>query len=228
MKKKIISLCLVIALVATAIAGATLAYFTDYTDEAVNTFTVGNVNIELDEKDTDDSTPNEERDTANTYEDIYPSPTVEKDPMVTVKGGSESSYVRMFVTANVEKLEAAFPEFMDGDIFDLENLVVDENGKCTWDKDIWACVGVVDNGDGTATYEFRYHTTTTESDDDVALEPLFTHVTIPGFATNDDLKALVDENGEFEIKIIAEAIQAADFDDADDAWGNFVREATKQ
>ena len=36
MKKKIISLCLVIALVATAIAGATLAYFTD-TDEVKNT-----------------------------------------------------------------------------------------------------------------------------------------------------------------------------------------------
>lgn len=46
MKKKIAALVLVIALAATAVIGGTLAYFTD-TDEATNTFTVGNVKIEL-------------------------------------------------------------------------------------------------------------------------------------------------------------------------------------
>ena len=46
MKKKIISLCLVVALGATAAIGGTLAYFTDK-DNATNEFTVGNVNIEL-------------------------------------------------------------------------------------------------------------------------------------------------------------------------------------
>lgn len=49
MKKKIVALCLVLALALTAIGGATLAYFTD-TEEATNTFTFGNVDIELDEK----------------------------------------------------------------------------------------------------------------------------------------------------------------------------------
>ena len=48
MKKKIIALCLVIALAATAVIGGTLAYFTD-TDEATNTFTMGNVQIDLEE-----------------------------------------------------------------------------------------------------------------------------------------------------------------------------------
>ena len=46
MKKKIIALCLVLALAATAIAGASLAYFTD-TDSKDNVFTVGSVRIEL-------------------------------------------------------------------------------------------------------------------------------------------------------------------------------------
>ncbi len=46
MKKKIISLCLVLALAATAIVGASLAYFTD-TDTQTNTFTTGNVKIDL-------------------------------------------------------------------------------------------------------------------------------------------------------------------------------------
>lgn len=49
MKKKIIALCLVIALAATAIVGGTLAYFTD-TDNATNTFTVGGVSIVLNEQ----------------------------------------------------------------------------------------------------------------------------------------------------------------------------------
>lgn len=48
MKKKIIALCLIVALAATAVIGGTLAYFTD-TDEATNTFTMGNVRIDLQE-----------------------------------------------------------------------------------------------------------------------------------------------------------------------------------
>ena len=46
MKKKITAICLCVALVAVAVVGASLAYFTD-TDEATNTFTVGNVKIDL-------------------------------------------------------------------------------------------------------------------------------------------------------------------------------------
>ena len=46
MKKKLLVLGLCVALAAIAIAGASLAYFTD-TKSATNTFTVGNVKIEL-------------------------------------------------------------------------------------------------------------------------------------------------------------------------------------
>lgn len=46
MKKKITALCLCVALLAIAVVGASLAYFTD-TDNATNTFTVGNVKIDL-------------------------------------------------------------------------------------------------------------------------------------------------------------------------------------
>ena len=46
MKKKILSLCLVVALAATAVIGGTLAYFSD-TDAQKNTFTTGNVAIDL-------------------------------------------------------------------------------------------------------------------------------------------------------------------------------------
>ena len=46
MKKKIVAICLCLALAAVAVVGASLAYFTD-SKSATNTFTVGNVKIEL-------------------------------------------------------------------------------------------------------------------------------------------------------------------------------------
>ena len=46
MRKKLLALSLCVALAAIAIAGASLAYFTD-TKSATNTFTVGNVKIDL-------------------------------------------------------------------------------------------------------------------------------------------------------------------------------------
>ena len=46
MKKKLTATFLCIALMAIAIVGASMAYFTD-TKEATNTFTVGNVKIKL-------------------------------------------------------------------------------------------------------------------------------------------------------------------------------------
>ena len=48
-KKKIVSLCLAAVLVVMAIAGATVAYFTD-TKTETNTFTLGNVKIALNEQ----------------------------------------------------------------------------------------------------------------------------------------------------------------------------------
>ena len=46
MKKKLIAISLVVAMLAVAVIGGSLAYFTD-TDKETNTFTVGNVKIEL-------------------------------------------------------------------------------------------------------------------------------------------------------------------------------------
>ncbi|MBR5547714.1 MAG: SipW-dependent-type signal peptide-containing protein [Clostridia bacterium] len=48
MKKKIVSMVMVFAMIAALAIGGTLAYFTD-TDSATNTFTVGNVEIRLNE-----------------------------------------------------------------------------------------------------------------------------------------------------------------------------------
>ena len=46
MKKKLVAISLVVAMLAVAVIGGSLAYFTD-TDEETNTFTIGNVAIDL-------------------------------------------------------------------------------------------------------------------------------------------------------------------------------------
>lgn len=85
MKKKILTLGLVAALSATAAIGGTLAYFTDRAD-ATNTFTVGNVDIELVE-------PSWNKSAAK---DLVPGQIVAKDP--TVKNeGANACYVRVKV-----------------------------------------------------------------------------------------------------------------------------------
>lgn len=83
MKKKILSLCLVVCLAATAIVGGTLAYFTD-TDDAENVFTTGNVDIELIETFDPDNAK------------LMPGINIEKDVFVKNEG-TETSYVRVHV-----------------------------------------------------------------------------------------------------------------------------------
>ena len=89
MKTKIIALCLVVALAATAIVGGTLAYFTDKAN-ATNTFTVGNVDITLTE-------PNWEGSGSKDAPEVYPGEALAKDP--TVKNdGANPCFVRIQVT----------------------------------------------------------------------------------------------------------------------------------
>ena len=111
MKKKIISLCLVIALALTAIGGATLAYFTDK-DEVQNTFTVGKVDITLDEAKVDDNgeaLTGEKADRVheNTYTpNMVPGHGFDKDPTIHVEKGSEESYI--FLDVSVKPYKSLF------------------------------------------------------------------------------------------------------------------------
>ena len=89
MKKKIIAVCLIVALAAIAVVGGTLAWFTD--DEvATNTFTVGNVDITLTE-------PNWTSTGSQDAPEVYPGEPLAKDP--TVKNdGANPCFVRIKVT----------------------------------------------------------------------------------------------------------------------------------
>lgn len=75
MKKKVLSIVAVVLVLCCAIGG-TLAWLTDKTDPVVNTFTVGDINIELTESE-------------NLNLKMVPGNTITKDPKVTVKANSE-------------------------------------------------------------------------------------------------------------------------------------------
>ena len=99
MKKKILALCLVVVLVATAITGVTLAYFTDTTQKQTNTFTMGDIEITLDETDID-AEEGARTDEDQEYGVLMPGISYVKDPVITVEANSEDCYVFLEMEMN--------------------------------------------------------------------------------------------------------------------------------
>lgn len=232
-KALLLTLCAVL-LVAASVLG-TMAYLTS-TDTVTNTFTVGKVEITLDE--TDVTNPNGPRVKANSYK-LMPGTTYTKDPTVTVKAGSEESYVRMKVTFNnatkiialctdpeyadeVTGTENAFPlirmvKFVEANAAKWDGIIPD-NMVETEDMLADAKYFAYDETADTLTYIFYYRETVTAPTADVVLPVLFDSITVPGWTTGEQLKAL----NNFRITVVAEAIQAGSFANADQAWAAFA------
>lgn len=207
-KALLLTLCALL-LVAATIFG-TMAYLTS-TDTVTNTFTVGKVNIKLDEAKTNpDGTLVEgaERVKANSYK-LLPGHTYNKDPMVTVLSGSESSYVKMTVTfSKANELDAIFAP--DG--ADLTRIF------SGYDAANWIAKGnTKDATANTRTYEFWYKEAVAAPNGDVALDALFDSITVPGEITNEQLATIEG----MTITVNAYAIQADGFANADAAWAAF-------
>lgn len=238
-KALLLTLCAVL-LVAASVMG-TMAYLTS-NDTVTNTFTVGKVAIKLDEaKVTTDGTLVEGADRVkeNSYK-LLPGGTYTKDPTVTVLDGSEESYVRMKVTFNNAAQIIAMctnPEFAEDGPTGVENAfplirmvnfveanaakwdgIIPDNMADTADMLGNAKYCVYDKTADTLTYYFYYIETVGAPAGDVKLATLFDSITVPEWVTGDQLKAL----NNFQITAVAEAIQAAGFDDADAAWAAFA------
>lgn len=248
-KALLMSLCAVL-LVAASVLG-TMAYLTDSKD-VKNTFTVGNVSIKLDEAKVNadgkaiDKEGNvvtdlakAERVAENSYK-LLPGHEYTKDPTVTVNTPSVESYVRMKVTFNKASALIAMctdPEFAEDGPTGVENafplirmVKFVEANAAKWDGIIPD--NMVDTeemlADGkyfaydaeadTLTYYFYYKETVEAPTADVKLATLFDSIKVPEWATGDQLKALQG----FEINVVAEAIQADGFENADDAWAAFA------
>ena len=126
MKKKIIAFAMVVAMLAIAVVGGTLAYFTD-DDEATNTFTVGSIEIDLLESNyqrvvdnVDDADIKADALTYDTSVDnILPGQQIRKAPYV-LNTGKNAAYVR--VRAILEKDE-------DDCLYLMETTTAQEDGS---------------------------------------------------------------------------------------------------
>ena len=230
--KKIVTLALAAVLLVGTTVAATVAYLQDETEVVKNTFTVGNVEIDLDEalvtlygkpatgvadtNDADNDGDKEElipttevenvkyanRVKKNEYK-LIPGHTYTKDPTVHVELGSEESYVFMKVVIN------NYSDVVEvyGDGFLPQDVV---NG---WEPAVWVSTEEIsiNDDDDTATYIFYYHekvTDTLTAQEPLVLEPLFTEIVMDGEFDYDDVNTLKNAS----IDVTAYAIQADGFE----------------
>ena len=221
MKKKLLAFAMVFALAAVAVVGGSLAYFTD-TDAKDNTFTTGNVDIELIENfgDNNPDTPEKLLPATGSAQAGTLKNGVTKE--VSVKNtGSEDAYVRVHI---------AIPNVLDNgsDTFDAGKNVLHFNfakdsigeGKWDWSKtsgtpyeDDWNYYETSINNVKYNVYVVTYGTALKTGE--VTPEKAMHQVYLDSKVTNADVEKInetLDKN--WKILVVAEGTQAAGFEDA--------------
>ena len=209
-KKKIISICLAVCLIAIAVTGFSLAYFTD-NDSKTNIFTVGNVDIELVEPSWVEP------------ETVLPGIEYAKDPTVN-NIGTNDAYIRVNVT--LTKANAFIAAAERHGITDLSSIFLGH------DESKWTRETITEDKEAdTITYSYYFNdvlpgtlaalaTPAPSASDEIipsSTGALFTSVKIPYQFTSEDMANI----REFEIIITADAIQAEGFADVEAAFTAF-------
>lgn len=133
-----LAIALVVILLCGSVIGGTVAWLIDQTNPVVNTFTYGDVNIDLEETDTE-LDDDDDVDT-NDYE-MIPGETITKDPKVTVFTDSKACwlFVKLVESENFDdfmeyEVEEGWTQLKDASGNDVEGVyyrqlddVVDEN-----------------------------------------------------------------------------------------------------
>lgn len=179
-KRKILLLVAMLCMVAILGVGGTLAYFTAE-DDVTNTFTVGNVKIELTEPKWDPELGGTGKKEA---EDVYPGEALPKDPQVTNKGNNPC-----FVRIKVDGLDCLKAE---GDGEEMLIRVRTEYVEGALGKD-W-----VHHSDG-----YYYYTKVLAAG--ATTTAVFDSIVIPKALTNDNG---TEHEKPYDIKVKAYAVQA--------------------
>ena len=201
-----------LVIVAILAIGATLAYFTDK-KTATNTFTMGNVEIVLDEENV--KNPEGDRVSQNEYE-VYPGAEVKKDPTVH-NTGKNDAYIRATVNVSnwMNLVAAYYPDFKE--TFPNEgykaalNLLVGKLGEGWSVVDVEAG-DVFTIGQFDAKFVLKYDGVLASGADTTAM---FEKVIIPAGIDN------ANANSFNQIKIVAQAIQADGFASWEAAFAAF-------
>ena len=119
MKKKSLALVLALAMIVVCVVGGTLAWLIATTGSVTNTFTYGDIDIKLEET---DATVSADGSATKEFK-MIPGYTIDKDPKVTVKAGSEKCYLFVKVVKS-----ASFDTFMTYDMADGWTALAGVNG----------------------------------------------------------------------------------------------------
>ena len=190
--KKALGLMLVAVLLVTATIFGTMAYLTDK-DEVTNTFTVGSVDISLDEAPVNEAGKKVDgtRIKANSYK-LMPGHEYDKDPIVHFAAKSEASWLFIEVTNEISELESKAQDYKS-----IATQITD-NGWTALD----GVTGV-------------YYKSVPANTGDAAVDyPVFQGFTVDGSVTGITLESYNSKT----VKIIAYAVQADGFTTASDAW----------
>lgn len=223
MKKKILAITLCIAMLAIMLVSGTMAYFTD-TQAKTNTFTMGKVDITLDE-------PNYKP--VDGKLKVFPGQTYPKDPTITVAADSENCYLVATVTINQSaKLHELYAHDTTGVKQDWGLSLAGHGGLVSGGiAGYTAAPASENNTSGTLLGEKVFLTYAEEGDNIIYTfyfkdihhagekEVLFTNVTIPSIINNDNL------DGDLTVTVNAYAIQAVGFDDVYEAYAAYVAQA---
>lgn len=147
--KKIMAALLAAVLLIGVGVGGTLAWLMDYTNVVENTFTVGNINIDLKETVNGvDSSAKTDRVENNTFK-IVPGTTQPKDPKVIVAAGSEDCYVFVEITERNNPVIVAGSSYGINGVKFINWGIADGWTKLTGVDNVYYCEYA---GDAAATY----------------------------------------------------------------------------
>lgn len=231
--RKIVALLLCALLLIGASVAGTMAYLTFQTNVVENTFTIGKVEIKLDEAVVDQETgaaTTGRTEDGNTAVRLIPGRSITKDPTVTVLKDSEACYVRVKVTVDLPNWTPEAAELAGwktdeqefDDAFDswaksfAQNYLVAGSAHGFNDTD-WDLSSTEINPVGKEiTYILYYedipnNNIVRKSTSDTKLPAVFDKVVAPRTLTKDQLALLEG----MEIKVEAHAIQAEGFVEAD-------------
>ena len=226
MKKKILAIVLCVAMLAIAVVGGTMAYFTD-SQAATNTFTVGSVEIELLESTlhrvVDNATDDAIKTDAAGYAaylaengtNIMPGRSIRKAPYV-VNTGKNDAYVRV-------RLLIPAGLFVEDGVFVMATTTALNNGDITGPVKNAAARSTID---GVVYDEFVFTYKDALKPGEMTYWPAFWQVGLDATCDNDDIAAflaagLLDANYAFNILVEADAIQAEGFTTAAEAFAKF-------
>ena len=226
-KRKLMLVAVALCMVAILGFGGTLAYLTDE-ESARNVFTVGNVDIKLVEK----YTPNSK---------LLPGIDVQKEVRVT-NTGSEDAYVRVLI-AIPKLLNSGLDDDPQNAAYDNTlhfNMSAESvaDGLWNWNSDAegsnypgnggnWNMTSTKVTNDKGIEVEYDVYIVTYETalkpegqEGATTAQPAMYNVFLDTKLDNEDIKYITDTLGDIDILVAAEAVQAAGFENAYDAFEN--------